>query len=54
MMTMRNVSVLDVKKLASYELSGLFAKIGAPHADNDRSSSPEDFNKYVFRAKHSA
>ena len=39
--------VFDVEKVA-YELSGLFAIVGAPQADNDSSSPPGNFNKNVF------
>ena len=42
--------VLDVKKVAN-ELSGPFAKVGAPQADNDSSNPPEIFHKHVFLAK---
>ena len=42
--------VLDVKKVA-YELSGPFAKVGAPQADNDSSKPPEMFHKKVFLTK---
>ena len=47
---MRNVWVLDVEKEV-YELSGPFAKVGAPQADNDDSNLPENVHKSVFLAK---
>ena len=51
MATMRNVCVLDVKKIAN-EQSVSFAKVGAPQADIDSSNSPDFFfHKNVFRAK---
>ena len=34
------------------ELSGNFAKVGAPQADNDSSNSPEIFHTNIFLAKH--
>ena len=45
--TMKIVRVLDVKKVV-YDLSGPFAKIGAPEADNDSSSRPENFLQKSF------
>ena len=44
---MRNVCVLDVNKV-SYELSGPFAEVAAPQADNDNSNLPEIFRINVF------
>ena len=50
MIKMRIVSVLDVKKVA-YRMSGPFAKVWAPQADNDSSKTPETFHKNVFLAE---
>ena len=50
MITKRILWVLGVKKVA-YKLSGPFAKIGAPQADNDSNNHPEIFHKNVFLAK---
>ena len=41
---------MDVKKIA-YELSGPFAKVGAPKADKDISNLFQNFQKNVFVAK---
>ena len=49
MITMRILRVLDVEKVA-YELSGSFARVGAPQADND-TKGPEDFHKNIFLVK---
>ena len=48
--TVRILVILDVIKVA-YELSGPFAQIEAPQADNSSSTSPENFNKNVFFAE---
>ena len=45
---MRIVWVLDVKKVAN-ELSGPFAKAGAPQADNDSSNPPEIFQFFLLK-----
>ena len=50
MITITIVWVFDVKKDA-YELSDPFAKVGPPQADNNSSSSPENFHKNIFFAK---
>ena len=50
MINMRNVWVLDVKKVA-YEMSGPFLKIGAPQADIDSIKLPENFTKTIFLLK---
>ena len=47
MITINTVWVLDVKKGAN-ELSGPFAKVGAPQANSDRSDPLEIFHKNVF------
>ena len=47
---MRIVRVLDITKVAN-ELSGPFAKVGAPQTDNDSSSPPEIFHKNIFDAE---
>ena len=44
MITMGIVWVLDIKKVA-YELSGPFAKVGPPQADNGSNKPPENFRK---------
>ena len=44
---MRIVRVLHVKKVA-YELTGPYAEVGAPKADNDSSDPPETSPKSVF------
>ena len=41
---------MDVKKVAN-ELSGPFAKVGAPQADNDSGNPSEMFHKNVFLTK---
>ena len=50
LITMRIVWVLDVKKVV-YELSGPFARVGAPQADNDSSNRSESFIKKIFLLK---
>ena len=50
MISMRNVSVLHIKKVAN-ELSGPFAKVGALQADNDSSNPSETFYKNIFLTK---
>ena len=50
MITLRIVCVLSVKKVAN-ELSGSFAKVGAPQADNNSSNLPKIFHKNVFLAE---
>ena len=47
LITMRNVRVLEAKKLA-YELSGLFDKVAGPQADNDSSNSSATFSQKLF------
>ena len=47
---MRIVWISDIKKVAN-ELSGLFAKVSAPQADNDSSNPPEIFHKKEFISK---
>ena len=44
---MITVWVLDVKKVP-HDLSGSFAKVGAPDADKDNSNPPEVFHSNVF------
>ena len=51
MATMRNVCVLDVKKIAN-EQSVSFAKVGAPQADIDSSNSPDFFFTKTFSAQN--
>ena len=53
MVSMRIIWALDAKKIA-YELSGSFAKVGAPQADNESSKPPKNFNKNVFPAENFA
>ena len=43
------VWVFDVKKVA-YDLSGLFAKVRIPQADNDTNNPPKIFHRNVFLA----
>ena len=50
MITMGIVWVLDVKRVA-FELSGSYAKVELPQADNDSRNSPENFQKKVFLTK---
>ena len=50
MTNMRIVCVLNVRKVA-YEMSGRFAEVRAPQADNDSSNHPEMYHENVFLAK---
>ena len=50
MTTNKVVWVFDVKKLA-YELSGIFAKVGVPQADNDPAILLKFFTKTFFLIK---
>ena len=50
MITMTTVLVLEVMKVA-YALSGPFAKVGAPQAENDNSNPPEILHIHVFLFK---
>ena len=50
MINMNIVWVLYVKKVV-HELSGSFAKVGAPQADNDTSNPHESFHKNGFLAE---
>ena len=34
-----------IRQKVTFELSGPFAKFGAPHTDNDSSNPPENFHK---------